>query len=84
MKQKKTKKIVPLDTAELKSRIRILHTKGLTSDEIAVNCNMSVGLVREILKELGYKDNFKQKKEKHIWADSCHYRDEELQKKYGD
>lgn len=84
MKRKKNKKIVPLNTAELKQQIRILHTKGLTSDEIAVECNMSVGLVRRILNELGYKENPEHKKQKHIWADSCHYKDEKLRKKYGD
>ena len=84
MKQKRNNKVKKLDASEVKQTIRILHTKGLTSEQIAVECSMSVGLVRKILKDLGYKENPERRKEKHIWADSCHYKDKELREKYGD
>lgn len=85
MKQKKTSDIIqPLDIVKVKQRLRVLHTKGLTSAEIAAECSMSVSLVHNLFKEMGYKENPERSKEKHIWADSCHYKSKELRKRYGD
>lgn len=83
MKRKKTsdKKLLA-SSPELKQRLRILHTKGLTSSEIAVECNIDVSLVRKMLNEMGYKENPERSKDKHIWADSCQYKSEELRKRY--
>ena len=84
MKRKKTtNKKLPTSLSELKQRLRILHTKGLTSEEIAVECNINVSIVRRMLNEMGYKENPKRSKDKHIWTDSCHYKSEELRKRYG-
>ena len=84
MKRKKTTdKKLPTSSSELKQRLRILHTKGLTSAEIAVECNINVSIVRKMLNEMGYKENPERSKDKHIWADSCQYKSEELRKRYG-
>ena len=84
MKRKNvTDKKLLASSSELKQRLRILHTKGLTSSEIALECNIDVSFVRRMLNEMGYKENPERSKDKHIWADSCQYKSEELRKRYG-
>lgn len=57
-----------LSRSELRIRIRVLYTKGLTNSEIADKCDKSLSLVNEIIDDMGYRPNKKQAKEKHIWA----------------
>lgn len=57
-----------LSRSELRMRIRVLHTKGLTNSEIADECDKSISFVNEIIEDMGYKPNKKLAKEKHIWA----------------
>lgn len=67
MKRKnKTKELSP---SELRIHVRVLHTKGLTNQEIADECNKELLTIDEMIREMGYKPNKKQSKEKHIWGD---------------
>lgn len=68
MKKSKNQK-KELSRSELRMRIRVLHTKGLTNSEIVDECDVGLSIVNEIIEDMGYKPNKKLAKEKHIWAD---------------
>lgn len=68
MKRKNKKK--ELSPSELRIHIRVLHTKGLTNQEIANECNKDLLTINEMISDMGYKPNKKQAKEKHIWGNN--------------
>lgn len=52
--------------------VRILHTKGLTVNEIAKEMNVSKKYVLDVLKNTGLKPKYElEKRQPHSWVNAC-------------